>query len=278
MIISSPAELRYIVPLRATPNAKPRNIMKRLHVIAAVLFVAACSPAENPATGSVVSTDAAASSPARTWNRGAIAAAANPHAVAAAIEMLEKGGHAVDAAIAAHAVLGLVEPQSSGIGGGGFMLIYDEVLGFAEAWQSGLAVGVPGAVALYKSAHKDYGKLPWADIFQPAIRLAEEGYEVTPRTANNLPWVAEAGRLDENPATAAYFYPGGKPLQIGHLLKNPEYAATLARIADEGIDAQSGEARCHMRRFSQVGNLHDDAAIIRRRADHDCRTVRSPHR
>ena len=265
MIISSPAELRYIVPLHATPNAKPRNTMKRLHVIAAVLFVAACSPAENPATGSVVSTDASASNPARTWNRGAIAAAANPHAVAAAIEMLEKGGHAVDAAIAAHAVLGLVEPQSSGIGGGGFMLIYDhasqglafhdgrevapagatvdmfmrdgEVLGFVEAWQSGLAVGVPGAVALYKSAHDDYGKLPWPDVFQPAIRLAEEGYEVTPRTANNLPWVAEAGRLDENPATAAYFYPGGKPLQIGHLLKNPEYAATLARIADEGIDA-----------------------------------------
>ena len=238
--------------------------MKLFHALAALLFVAACTPVENPDTGPVASTEAA-SSPDRSWNRGAIAAAANPHAVAAAIEMLKKGGHAVDAVIAAHAVLGLVEPQSSGLGGGGFMLIYEhstgdltfldgreaapsgatvdmfmrdgEVLGFVEAWQSGLAVGVPGVVALYKSAHDDHGKLPWPDLFQPAIRLAEEGFEVTPRIANNLPRVGAAGRLDENPPTAAYFFPGGKPLQIGHLLKNPEYATTLTRIAKEGIDA-----------------------------------------
>jgi len=238
--------------------------MKLFHALAALLFVAACTPVENPDTGSVASTEAA-SSPDRSWNRGAIAAAANPHAVAAAIEMLEKGGHAVDAVIAAHAVLGLVEPQSSGLGGGGFMLIYEhssgdltfldgreaapsgatvdmfmhdgEVLGFVEAWQSGLAVGVPGVVALYKSAHEDHGKLPWSELFQPAIRLAQEGFEVSPRMANFLPRVASRGRLDENPATAAYFFPDGKPLEVGHLLKNPEYAATLTRIAQEGIDA-----------------------------------------
>jgi gamma-glutamyltranspeptidase/glutathione hydrolase len=239
--------------------------MNRLHAIAAFLFVAACSPAENSVADSAATSDAATSVPAGTWNRGAIATAANPHAVAAAIEMLDKGGHAVDAAIAAHAVLGLVEPQSSGIGGGGFMLIYEhatrgltfhdgremapsgatvdmfmrdgEVLGFVEAWQSGLAVGVPGAVAMYKSAHDDHGKLPWPDLFQPAIRIAQEGFEVSPRIANNLPWVGERGRLDENPPTAAYFYPGGEPLQVGDLLRNPEYAATLTRIANEGIDA-----------------------------------------
>jgi len=238
--------------------------MKRFHAIAALLFIAACSPAEYPATASAGSTEAA-SSPERSWNRGAIAAAANPHAVAAAIEMLEKGGHAVDAAIAAHAVLGLVEPQSSGIGGGGFMLMYEystgdltfydgreiapsgatvdmfmrdgEVLGFVEAWQSGLAVGVPGVVALYQSAHDDHGKLPWPDLFQPAIRLALEGFEVSPRIANNLPWVGARGRLDENPATAAYFFPQGEPLKVGHLLKNPEYAETLTRVANEGSDA-----------------------------------------
>ena len=238
--------------------------MKLFHALAALLFVAACTPAEYPDTGPVASTEAA-SGPDRSWNRGAIATAANPYAVAAAIEMLKKGGHAVDATIAAHAVLGLVEPQSSGLGGGGFMLIYEhstgdltfldgreaapsgatvdmfmrdgEVLGFVEAWQSGLAVGVPGVVALYKSAHDDHGKLPWPDLFQPAIRLAEEGFEVTPRIANNLPRIGAAGRLDENPPTAAYFFPGGKPLQIGHLLKNPEYATTLTRIAKEGIDA-----------------------------------------
>jgi gamma-glutamyltranspeptidase/glutathione hydrolase len=237
-------------------------MMKRFHAVAAILFMAACSPAEQ--TSSAVAVEPQAS-PGGTWSLGAIATAANPHAVAAAIEMLEKGGHAVDAAIAAHAVLGLVEPQSSGIGGGGFMLIYEhatreltfhdgretapagatvdmfmrdgEVMEFREAWQSGLAVGVPGMIALYKSAHDDHGKLPWADLFQPAIRLADEGYEVTPRTANNLPRIGAAGRLDENPPTAAYFFPGGKPLQVGQLLKNPEYAETLTRVADEGIDA-----------------------------------------
>ena len=238
--------------------------MKRFHAIATILFIAACSPAENARTDNAVATQAA-SSPAGSWDRGAIAAAANPHAVAAAIEMLDKGGHAVDAAIAAHAVLGLVEPQSSGIGGGAFMLIYEkstqelsfhdgrevapsgatvdmfmrngEVLGFMDAWQSGVAVGVPGVVALYKSAHDDYGRLPWAELFQPAIGLALEGFEVSPRMAMFLPMVAARGRLDDNPATAAYFFPGGEALQVGHLLRNPEYAATLSQIANEGIDA-----------------------------------------
>jgi gamma-glutamyltranspeptidase/glutathione hydrolase len=239
-----------------------RKKMKLFHAVAASFLIAACSPADPGNSATAVESHA---SPGGTWNRGAIAAAANPHAVAAAIEMLARGGHAVDAAVAAHAVLGLVEPQSSGIGGGGFMLIYEhatrnvtfhdgremapagatidmfmrdgEVLGFVEAWQSGLAVGVPGMVALYKSAHDDHGKLPWADLFQPAIRLAEEGFQVTPRIANNLPWVGERGRLDDNLATAAYFFPGGQPLQLGDLLKNPEYAVTLTRIANEGIDA-----------------------------------------
>jgi gamma-glutamyltranspeptidase/glutathione hydrolase len=199
-----------------------------------------------------------------------MAVAANPHAVAAAVEMLEKGGHAVDAAISAHAVLGLVEPQSSGIGGGGFMLVYrhennelifydgretapagatadmfmqdGQVMDFRVAWQSGIAVGVPGAVALYKSAHDAHGKLPWEDLFQPAIRLAREGFEVSPRLAGYLPRMAEYGRLDENPGAAAYFYPDGEPLKIGFLRTNPEYADTLSRIAAEGIDAfYSGE-------------------------------------
>ncbi len=237
--------------------------MNRLTAAIFILFVSACTRLQSPEAGTASRPQALDTG--RSWQRGAIAAAANPHAVEAAIEMLDRGGHAVDAAIAAHAVLGLVEPQSSGIGGGGFMLIYEhatrqlsfhdgremapagasvdmfmrdgEVMGFLEAWQSGLAVGVPGAVALYRSAHDEHGKLPWADVFQPAIRLARDGFEVSPRMANYLPRVAERGRLDDNPATAAYFFPGGEPLKAGHLLKNPEYAETLTRIANEGIDA-----------------------------------------
>lgn len=191
--------------------------------------------------------------------------AANPHAVEAAIQMLRNGGHAVDAAIAAHAVLGLVEPQSSGIGGGAFMLVYEkdgnalsfldgresapagatvdmfvrdgEVMSFLDAWQSGLSVGVPGAVALYKRAHDQHGKLRWAELFGPAIKLAEDGFKVSPRMATSLERYASYTQLDDNPDTAAYFYPDGVALQAGALLKNPEYANTLRRISLEGIDA-----------------------------------------
>lgn len=199
------------------------------------------------------------------WTKGAMASIANPHATEAAIKMLQQGGHAVDAAIAAHAVLGLVEPQSSGLGGGAFLLVYnrenrelmfhdgremspsgatvdmfmkeDEVMGFMEAWQSGKSVGVPGVVALYKHAHEMHGKLPWKDLFEPAIQLAAHGFEVSPRLATYLPRMAQISNLAKNPATADYFYPGGKPLEAGHLLMNQAYAKTLRRIATEGPDA-----------------------------------------
>lgn len=208
--------------------------------------------------------------------------AANPHAVEAAIAMLAKGGHAVDAAIAAHAVLGLVEPQSSGLGGGAFLLIYHrktgdlsfldgresapagatvdmfvrdgEVMGFLEAKESGLSVGAPGTVALYKRAHDEYGTLPWADLFQPAIELAEQGFEVSPRMSKSLEFVAPYTRLDENPVTAAYFYPGGSALPVGHRLKNPEYATTLRRITEEGISAfYNGEIAEAIAEAAQAG-------------------------
>jgi gamma-glutamyltranspeptidase/glutathione hydrolase len=199
------------------------------------------------------------------WQLGAIATVANPHATAAAMEMLQQGGHAVDAAIAAHAVLGLVEPQSSGLGGGGFMLVYnrdndslsfldgreiapagasvdmfmrgDQVMNFFEARQSGKAIGVPGTVALYKAAHDQFGQLPWTTLFGPAIRLATEGFEVSPRFANYLPGMQQRSLLAVNPGTSGYFYPDGEPLKAGHLLKNPEYADTLSRIINEGPDA-----------------------------------------
>lgn len=199
------------------------------------------------------------------WPLGAMVTAANPHAVDAAIAILAKGGSAIDAAIAAHTVLGLVEPQSSGLGGGAFMLTYDkatddlnfidgretapalaridmfmkdnEAMGFIEAWQSGIAVGTPGAVALYASAHQMGGRLPWPDLFETAIELASNGFLVSPRLAGYLPAMARRSRLAINPDTAAYFYPEGEALQEGDLLKNPAYAATLNRIATEGPTA-----------------------------------------
>lgn len=237
--------------------------MKYSFVIALVLFALGCAPAAPTPKASSASEEVARNDSA--WSKGAMVTAANPHAVAAAVDMLEQGGHAVDAAIAAHAVLGLVEPQSSGIGGGGFMLVFEraedeltfhegrevapagatvdmfmkdgDVMNFFEAWQSGIAVGVPGAVAMYKSAHDQHGRLPWAELFQPAIKLATEGFEVSPRLAGFLPRVAARGRLAINPPTAAYFFPNGKALEAGHWLKNPEYANTLTRIGREGIDA-----------------------------------------
>lgn len=199
------------------------------------------------------------------WDKGAMAATANPYATDAAMSMLEQGGHAVDAAIAAHLVLGLVEPQSSGIGGGGFLLAYDyatkslsfhdgreqapsgatvdmfmkdgKVMGFFEAWQSGKSIGVPGAVAMYKHAHDAHGKLPWHVLFEPAIRLADEGFVVSPRLTGMLERIKGRIQLSENPVPAAYFYPNGKALQPGDIRKNPKYAALLSRIATEGIDA-----------------------------------------
>jgi gamma-glutamyltranspeptidase/glutathione hydrolase len=201
-----------------------------------------------------------------SWNHGAMVSAANPYAVEAAIEILEKGGSAVDAAIAAHAVLGLVEPQSSGLGGGGFLLHYNyddnnltfidgretapgsatfdmfmkddgNVMDFLEAWPSGKAVGTPGIVALYSTAHATHGVLPWSELFNHAITLAENGFIVSPRLVDFLVLAKKRGRLAINSRTKKYFYPDEEPLQKGDLLNNPEYANTLIRIAKEGASA-----------------------------------------
>lgn len=233
----------------------------RLSIIAISLLIGSCGGAgyDRQLPGQVT-----------PWQSGAIVSAAHPRAVAAAIEILEQGGHAVEAAIAAHAVLGLVEPQSSGLGGGAFMLVYErdsgqlvfhdgretapagatvnmfirdgQPMNFVEAWQSGSSVGVPGVVALYEDTYRKYGNLPWARLFEPAIRLANEGFIVSPRMAGFLPRIASMGRLDENPGAAEYFFPGGQPLKPGATLKNPEYARTLSRIVAEGSSAfYSGE-------------------------------------
>jgi gamma-glutamyltranspeptidase/glutathione hydrolase len=190
-------------------------------------------------------------------------AAATPLAAEAGLEMLRAGGSAVDAAIAAEAVLGLVEPQSSGLGGGAFLLHYDaeakavsgydgreaapaaagpdlfldadgEPMGFWQAVVGGRSVGVPGLVRMLELAHRDHGRLPWWYLFEPAIRLAEEGFKVSPRLHR---LISADEHLAKLPAARAYFYDnGGMPRAVGQVLKNPAYAASLRRIAEMGAD------------------------------------------
>ena len=188
---------------------------------------------------------------------------ANAHASEAGREVLAAGGSATDAAIAAQLVLGLVEPQSSGIGGGGFFLHWDESanqlkaydgretapaaaksdrflqdgrpMPFLAAAHSGLSIGTPGLPRLLEHVHKAHGKLPWARLFEPAIRLAREGFEVSPRLYFMLRWF---GAEMFAPAARHYFFDTtGSARPIGHRLKNPEYAATLEAIARDGADA-----------------------------------------
>jgi len=189
-------------------------------------------------------------------------AAANPLATEAGYSMLSAGGSAVDAAIAVQMVLTLVEPQSSGIGGGAFLVHFDgknvqaydgretapgqagpdlflrpdgKPMPMKQAVVGGRAVGVPGALRMLAMAHAAHGKLPWAFLFAPAIRLARDGFAVSPRLAALL---AAETALQKDPSAAAYFYNAqGHPWPVGHLLRNPELAAVLQRIATEGPDA-----------------------------------------
>jgi gamma-glutamyltranspeptidase/glutathione hydrolase len=190
-------------------------------------------------------------------------AAANPLAVEAGLEILRAGGTAVDAAVGVQLVLNLVEPQSSGIGGGAFLLYwrastaqlktYDgretapaaaradrflvdgHPMKFAEAAFSGASVGVPGTMRLLQAVHKEHGRLPWAQLFAPAIRIAEQGFHVSPRLHALLRW---HGAHSFAPAARSYFFDrSGSARPIGHLLKNPEFAATLRTIAERGADA-----------------------------------------
>lgn len=189
---------------------------------------------------------------------------ANPLATDAGDQMLRQGGSVVDAAIATQLVLNLVEPQSSGIGGGAFMVVYSAKTGriqtydsretapaaarpdrfqdangkplpFAQSVNNGMSVGVPGLLRGLELAHKEAGKLPWATLFQPAIKLAEDGFAVSPRLYT---LVAGNKALPQQAAAAAYFYaPDGSPWPVGHVLKNPAFAATLRAVAEHGADA-----------------------------------------
>ena len=193
-----------------------------------------------------------------------MAATANPHATRAAQEMLRAGGSAFDAAAAGAIMLTLTEPQSSGLGGGSFVNYYDAAakkvrvydgreaapaaarpdrfmgangrpVPLFEAINSGKAVGVPGLLRVLEMAHRNHGRLPWAKLFEPTIRLAEAGFQVSPRLAKHI---AEDRTLKSNVAARAYFYNAdGSPRAVGYLLRNPVLADTLRRIAAGGANA-----------------------------------------
>ncbi|MCD6078967.1 MAG: gamma-glutamyltranspeptidase precursor-like protein, partial [Ramlibacter sp.] len=233
--------------------------------LAAASLLAACASTPSNFTYSVPQQPEAASGftakPGWATSKFAVAAA-NPLATDAGYQVLKAGGSAVDAAIAVQMVLTLVEPQSSGIGGGAFLLhsngreveAFDgretapaaaderlflaadgKPLPFAEAVVGGRSVGVPGTVRLLEMAHRQHGKLPWATLFQPAITLAENGFRVSPR----LHTLARAdAHLKKDPTAAAYFFQSdGEPLPVGTTLRNPELAAVLRRISREGSAA-----------------------------------------
>ncbi|WP_105168275.1 gamma-glutamyltransferase [Pseudoalteromonas sp. T1lg23B] len=192
-------------------------------------------------------------------------AAANPYASKAGRQMLAKGGSAIDAAIATQLVLTLVEPQSSGIGGGGFILYYDnknnELVTFdgretapseadhtlfldqqgqpvpwIKAVVGGRSVGVPGILHAFKQAHDKYGKLPWHELFKPAIALADDGFVVSPRLTMLLEKRYNPG-LEQLAPAKDYFYPNGEPLKTGTVKKNPKLAALYKQVAQQGIVA-----------------------------------------
>ena len=194
--------------------------------------------------------------------QGFAVAAANPLATDAGYQILLAGGSAIDAAIAVQMVLTLVEPQSSGIGGGAFVLHHDgkkveaydgreaaplaatdklfldaqgKPLPFMDGVVSGLSVGVPGTLTVLELAHKEHGKLPWTTLMQPAIQLAEQGFKLSPHLHRGL--MAETYLMND-PVAATYFYDAqGKPFPIGHVLKNPELAAVMRDIAKRGSQA-----------------------------------------
>lgn len=192
-----------------------------------------------------------------------MAATANPYATRAALEILRQGGSAVDAAIAAELVLTLVEPESSGIGGGAFLMLHDQISGavlaydgrekapraaqpdrflnedgsrmdFGQAVIGGRSVGVPGVVDLMWMAHQKHGRLEWAALFDPAIKLAKEGFVLSPKLYKSI--VRDPVLKDMPGAKSYFFLNDGTPIRQGELIANFDYADTLELLAEKGRD------------------------------------------
>lgn len=213
----------------------------------------------NAATSSTLVPDTLPPVTSENW----MVTAANPLAAEAGASVLRDGGNAADAMVAVQAVLGLVEPQSSGLGGGAFLVWYNasddtvttldgretaprsapttlfqkegEKMGFFDAVVGGLSVGTPGTPALLEAAHRRWGESNWADLFDSAIQLADDGFIVSPRLAGAI--ANDQEKLSTQPATAAYFLPTGSALAEGDTLVNSAYAATLRAMARDGAKA-----------------------------------------
>jgi gamma-glutamyltranspeptidase/glutathione hydrolase len=262
-------------PARA-PSPQRLSRRRLVCLSSMLLLVAGCAglapraaaPPAMPAAADIAPEAATGSSRMRppggwVFAREAVAAA-HPLAAEAGAHVLAQGGNAVDAAVAVQAVLGLVEPQSSGIGGGAFLLFTDgqgrveawdgretapaaaderlflkpedgKPLDFAAAVAGGRSVGVPGALRMLEQAHRRHGRLPWARLFEPAIERAEQGFAVGARLHGLL---AADALLRRDATAAAYFYDAqGQPWPVGHRLRNPEYAALLRDVAARGSAA-----------------------------------------
>lgn len=233
--------------------------MHKLLTSVAVALLTACG-----ATQQLASNEQLTSSPKPEPKQGMVVTA-NPHATKAGADVLRAGGSAVDAAIAIEAVLTLVEPQSSGLAGGAYMVhfnnednaltVYDgretapldvaetmflntsgESIGFINAKNSGLSTGVPGVISMFELAHKDHGKLPWSVNFDRAKQLAIDGFAVSARLKSFIDRMQKyiPKTLDEGPIDARqYFFDGNdKPLQVGAIRTNKAYAETLEKIAN----------------------------------------------
>ena len=231
--------------------------MIRLLLTTSVLLLAGCLQGKPAETSSETTTLAA--TPA---NHPGMVAAANPYAAEAGLEVLRSGGSAVDAAVAVQAALGLVEPQSSGLGGGAFLLVYDartgevwnydgreeapsaadetlfldengEPLRYFDGIVSGRSTGTPGAMVMLGRAHEDYGALAWKELFAPVIPLADEGFEVSPRMNSLLGRMQQFGSpLAEDAEAGPLWYPGGEPIAAGETLINPAYGNVLRALAE----------------------------------------------
>ncbi len=230
----------------------------RCLIVGLLAAAAAAAAFARPAPESASGWTAKEAVTSRHW----MVAAANPLAVAAGHRILAAGGNAVDAAVAVQMVLGLVEPQSSGIGGGAFLLVHDARRGKLIAWDGretapaaarpdrflrdgkpmpffdavvgGRSVGVPGTLRMLEAAHRKHGRLAWARLFDDAIALAEGGFAVSPR----LHGLLAGERYMTQPRMRAYFSGSdGKPLPVGAVLRNPAYARTLRAVAKGGAAA-----------------------------------------